>query len=333
MDQLTVFITCAIAAVGMYLLLAMQSRAGRFVGIIVGLAALAWLAIKLIGTGEIDGSPVPAAGDMPQPLFYVFALIAIGAGARMITHDRPVYCALYFVMVVMSSASIFLLLEAEFMAFALIIVYAGAILITYLFVLMLAQQAPTESEGEVTPEYDRVPHEPASAVAVGFLMLALIGQVVFQQPNAMPPQPGNAERLAAIAENVNIMDKKRDAIIAAFSVDGVDLPEDVIVGEIREDRIIFIQQTNNVPREVTFLQAGLTREEVMDLMPENIEEVGLALVYKFPVSLELAGVILLMAMFGAVVLARKQIELGEEEQRQAAGMQRLTEDADEGGSA
>ena len=40
----------------------------------------------------------------------------------------------------------------------------------------------------------------------------------------------------------------------------------------------------------------------------------------FPVSLELAGVILLMAMFGAVVLARRQIELGEDEIRESAGM-------------
>ncbi len=42
-----------------------------------------------------------------------------------------------------------------------------------------------------------------------------------------------------------------------------------------------------------------------------------------PVSLELAGVILLLAMFGAVVLARKQIEIGEDDVREAAGMQRL----------
>ena len=62
--------------------------------------------------------------------------------------------------------------------------------------------------------------------------------------------------------------------------------------------------------------------------PENIELVGLALIKKFPVSLELAGVILLMAMFGAVVLARRQIELSEDEKRMAAGMVPLS--ADEG---
>jgi len=52
----------------------------------------------------------------------------------------------------------------------------------------------------------------------------------------------------------------------------------------------------------------------------NVQLVGLDLVAKYPASLELAGVVLLMAMFGAVVLARRQIELGEDERRKAAGL-------------
>ena len=52
----------------------------------------------------------------------------------------------------------------------------------------------------------------------------------------------------------------------------------------------------------------------------NVQMVGLDLVAKYPASLELAGVVLLMAMFGAVVLARRQIELGEDERRKAAGL-------------
>ena len=55
-------------------------------------------------------------------------------------------------------------------------------------------------------------------------------------------------------------------------------------------------------------------------IPSNTQQVGWALVAVFPVSLEVAGVILLMAMFGAVVLARRQIELGEEEIRETAGI-------------
>ena len=52
-------------------------------------------------------------------------------------------------------------------------------------------------------------------------------------------------------------------------------------------------------------------EAPLSALPENVERVGLALVARFPVSLELAGVILLMAMYGAVIFARRQMEVSE----------------------
>ena len=51
------------------------------------------------------------------------------------------------------------------------------------------------------------------------------------------------------------------------------------------------------------------------MLPRNTQQVGWSLVNDFPVSLELAGVILLMAMFGAAIIARRAIELGEQEKR------------------
>jgi len=73
---------------------------------------------------------------------------------------------------------------------------------------------------------------------------------------------------------------------------------------------------------VSFLDLPLSDDQA----PTNTQSVGLALVSSFPASLELASVILLMAMFGAVVLARKQIELGDDERREAAGMRRISMD-------
>src|SRR4030095_6722893 len=97
------------------------------------------------GTFIAGGRRAPGP-ERPEFFFAVFSLIAIASAGRMITHNRPVYSALYFIMVVLSSAALFLMLQAEFMAFALVIVYAGAILITYMFVIMLAQQAPTDEQ-------------------------------------------------------------------------------------------------------------------------------------------------------------------------------------------
>jgi hypothetical protein len=71
-----------------------------------------------------------------------------------------------------------------------------------------------------------------------------------------------------------------------------------------------------------------------DALPSNGQSLGHALVASFPVSLELAGVILLMALFGAVVLARRQMLMAEDERRAAAGMQRLGDESfDRGGAA
>ena len=69
-----------------------------------------------------------------------------------------------------------------------------------------------------------------------------------------------------------------------------------------------------------------------DLLPDNGRQVGVDLVSKYPAGLEIAGVVLLMALFGAVILARKQIELGEDERRSLAGMRRLTVDGEAGGA-
>ena len=70
--------------------------------------------------------------------FWIFSAIALVGAVRVVTHPRPVYSALYFVLTVFATAGLFVLLWAEFMAAALVLIYAGAILVTYVFVIMLA---------------------------------------------------------------------------------------------------------------------------------------------------------------------------------------------------
>ena len=92
-------------------------------------------------------------------------------------------------------------------------------------------------------------------------------------------------------------------------------------------------RSKNATLKVT-LDDGTTKDLAMDaaLLPENSRQVGVDLVSRYPAGLEIAGVVLLMALFGAVILARKQIELGEDERRGIAGMRRLTVDGEAGGS-
>lgn len=70
-------------------------------------------------------------------LFILFAIIAIGGAIAMITHRNPVYSALFLVLNMVSLAGIYLLLKAQFLAIIQILVYAGAIMVLFLFVIML----------------------------------------------------------------------------------------------------------------------------------------------------------------------------------------------------
>ena len=287
---------CVLGAIAIYLLLRPRPAALKPIAVILGLGALGWAFVS---------SSASSAADGPNLFFYIFSIIAIASAVRMITHRRPVYAALYFVMVVLSSAALFLLLEAEFMAFAMIIVYAGAILITYLFVLMLAHEAPQPGETESEPDYDVVPREPAAAVAVGFIMLALLTDTIFQGVPQLPPPPSPREMQAEAWQIVNML-PDRIGLAARREIDGFES----FAGGDRTVRILGDTAYVNVIMEGS--PEPVLVEAPLSALPENVERVGLALVAEFPVSLELAGVILLMAMYGAVIFARRQIEVSEE---------------------
>jgi NADH-quinone oxidoreductase subunit J len=72
-----------------------------------------------------------------QVLFYLFAAILILAALGVITARNPVYSALALVMCFVTSAAIWLLVEAEFLAVVLVLVYVGAVMVLFLFVVMM----------------------------------------------------------------------------------------------------------------------------------------------------------------------------------------------------
>lgn len=70
-------------------------------------------------------------------VFYVLSAILLFAGIRVITTRNPVYAALHLVLAFFTSAGLWLLLEAEFLAIALVLVYVGAVMVLFLFVVMM----------------------------------------------------------------------------------------------------------------------------------------------------------------------------------------------------
>ena len=70
-------------------------------------------------------------------LFYVFGVVLVASALGVITARNPVHCALYLVFAFMNSAVIWLLLGAEFLAVTLVVVYVGAVMVLWLFVVMM----------------------------------------------------------------------------------------------------------------------------------------------------------------------------------------------------
>ena len=70
-------------------------------------------------------------------IFYALSAILLFAGIRVITTRNPVHAALHLVLAFFTAAGIWLLLEAEFLAIALVLVYVGAVMVLFLFVVMM----------------------------------------------------------------------------------------------------------------------------------------------------------------------------------------------------
>lgn len=74
---------------------------------------------------------------LEEIIFYVFAAILVGSATLVVTLRNPVFCALALVLAFFTSAGIWILLEAEFLALTLILVYVGAVMVLFLFVVMM----------------------------------------------------------------------------------------------------------------------------------------------------------------------------------------------------
>src|SRR5665647_1622970 len=75
--------------------------------------------------------------DVKTGFFYFFSIVLLFAAFRVITARNPVYAVLYLVLAFFQAAAIWLLLKAEFLAITLVLVYVGAVMVLFLFVVMM----------------------------------------------------------------------------------------------------------------------------------------------------------------------------------------------------
>jgi NADH-quinone oxidoreductase subunit J len=75
--------------------------------------------------------------DVKTALFYVFAAIILFAAFRVVTARNPVHAVLFLVLTFFQTSMIWMLLKAEFLAISLVLVYVGAVMVLFLFVVMM----------------------------------------------------------------------------------------------------------------------------------------------------------------------------------------------------
>jgi NADH-quinone oxidoreductase subunit J len=274
LSPVLILVLCVVGGVGTVLALpSARETSWRKIGaVLLGAAGLILAALLVRSAAGPAGTPRAGVG----PYFWIFSAIALAGAMRVVTHPRPVYAALYFVMTVMASAGLFVLLSAEFMAAALVLIYAGAILVTYVFVIMLAAQA-----GSQLAEYDATSREPLATSTVGFLLMGVLLLVIFDRAQGLtrvepPREPGLADRMGMFPQS-------EGAVAAA---------------------------NDRAPALV--VASSPTQQLAQYLFAHQL------------VNLELAGIILTVAMVGAIVIARRRVtgaEAAFEPVAEAAGIE------------
>ena len=108
-------------------------------------------------------------------IFYLLAAVTVVATAMAITRRQPVHAVLYLIVAFLGTAALFFLLGAPLLAAFMVIVYAGAIMVLILFVIMLFRRSPREL-GLLS--------EWGPATLLGIVFLAVSVAMVFKDPNS-----------------------------------------------------------------------------------------------------------------------------------------------------
>jgi NADH-quinone oxidoreductase subunit J len=129
-------------------------------------------------------------------LFYALAAVLLAAGLRVITARNPVHGALFLVLAFFTAAGLWLLLGAEFLALALVVVYVGAVMVLFLFVVMMLDiNLERVREGF----WRNLPLAVVVAVIMLFEMVGVLASRVYgTSPRPVPAGYSNTRALGAV---------------------------------------------------------------------------------------------------------------------------------------
>ena len=124
----------------------------------------------------------------PTILFYIFAAVLVCAALGVILARNPVHCALLLVLCFFNSAVIWLMLDAEFLGIVLVLVYVGAVMVLFLFVVMMLDIDTTQFRKQLAGYW------PLTVAVAGFVAFAIVNVIVVRHLGGVsfktaPPLP------------------------------------------------------------------------------------------------------------------------------------------------
>ena len=352
-----------LAILSFYMLLPRPRGQSLALGTFFGIAALG-----IVATLLYTHFGQPASDQVASVLFWLFASIAVIFAVILVTQVNPARGAMAFAFVILSTCGLFLVLAAPFLMAATIIVYAGAIIVTFLFVLMLSQAEGPSNENDRSRE--PLLGALAGIAFAGLILFALLSPAsalcrppakdvavasFHHHPLLIPPiTEAERELLLAVAEKLQqAQQMSRDELLSSeysqatrdrldqllkgsTEADGTNPPTlqqrlalarpDPRVASIiaRADRLVELNREtfdaievaliDQMPPDLDRARSAMEslRQEVMilagvgGLPARNVGTIGLRLYSEYLLTVEFAGVLLLVATIGAVSIASRR---------------------------
>lgn len=166
-----------LGAVSLWLLFSRRSSAIGGMGKLLGGFSIVMLSTTLMMVGDWS----------VQFVFWFLATVTIVAAAAAITVRSPVYTAIWFAVSLLGTAGLFLFQGSQFLGVATVVVYAGAIVVTFLFVLMLAQPEGHAPYDRISWASFAVPAALVGAAAVIAIVLTSLDSLKAVNETTPPP--------------------------------------------------------------------------------------------------------------------------------------------------
>lgn len=222
--------------------------------------------------------------DLPENIaFAVLAGVMLFSAVRMVTTGNVVHAALHLVIVLAGVAAIFILLGSDFVGATQILVYIGAIIVLFLFGIMLTKARLGDDES--------VDDEKRTLGAlVGVLLLVVMSFALIDTFENTELEFGEPEEIVYVAQSVRVGDLPTPVVEALPALLALDDDEQVVISD--QD---FASLDRSVQRRVPGAELFGNTKQIAD-----------SIFSQYIVAFEAISVLLLAALIGAIVVARKE---------------------------